>query len=263
MQPPAVDPRRGVIIPSYNSGPILADTVRQVLARWLPVIVVIDGSTDGSEIPLDGISGRAPGLHVLRLARNGGKGAAVHEAMRAAAALGLTHAATFDADGQHFADDIPRFMGVSAANPQSMVLGDPVFGPDAPPERVIARRAANFFARIESGGQIGDSLFGFRVYPIGPALEVMGNTRHGRGYDFETHLAVHLSWLGVPAINIPTPVRYPARVAGGVSHYRYTRDNILLARRHAALLGGALARGRARAVPRRDVGFPAPLASRS
>lgn len=236
MTTPPGDGRRGVIIPTYNSGPILATTVRSVLARWQPVIVAIDGSTDESTRPLAAMASGVPGLHLVELSRNVGKGAAVHAGMEVAARLGLTHVAVFDADGQHDTDDLPRFMKASSENPGAMILGTPVFGPDAPRERVVARRVANFLTGLESGGVIADSLFGFRVYPLGPALGVMNNSRQGRGYDFETHLAVHLVWLGVPAVNLPSRVRYLARSQGGVSHYRYLRDNLLLARRHAALL---------------------------
>ena len=241
--PPATDTRRGVVIPSYNSGPLLAETVRDVLSVWLPVIVVVDGSTDGSGAEVANLAATTPGLHVLESAKNQGKGCAIASGLRFAADLGLTHVAVFDADGQHHAPDLPKFMEASRRDPGAMILGRPVFGPDAPRVRIAGHALANFFSAVETcGGGIGDSLFGFRVYPVLPALEVFRQTRGGRGFDAETQLAVRLCWSGVRAANLPTPVRYRTAQAGGISHFRYWRDNILLVRAHAALLAGAARR---------------------
>jgi hypothetical protein len=60
--------------------------------------------------------------------------------------------------------------------------------------------------------------------------------RGGRGFDFDTQLAVRLYWRGVPPVNLPTRVRYHSADRGGISHFDYLRDNLLLARTHAGLL---------------------------
>ena len=118
-----------------------------------------------------------------------------------------------------------------------MILGRPVFGPDAPTVRVVGRRAGNWFANLETWwGGIDDSLFGLRVYPVGPALETLRSIRGGRRFDFDTQLAVRLYWRGVPPMNLPTRVHYHAANLGGISHFDYLRDNLLLARAHAGLL---------------------------
>ncbi len=240
-----IDPQRVVIIPSYNSGPLLEQTVRSVLAFWRPVVVILDGSTDGSGDPVVALSRTEPGLHVLAHTGNSGKGAAVHAALNFAADRCWTHAAVFDADGQHEAADLPRFMQASRADPQAMIMGTPVFGPDAPPIRVLGHRVADFWARLETpGSHLGDSLFGFRVYPVLPAIKVMQETRGGRGFDFDTQLAVRLAWAGLPVISLTTPVRYPLSGGNGVSHFHYLRDNLLLIRTHASLLLHAPARYR-------------------
>lgn len=238
-----------VLIPSFNSGPKLAETVRAARARWPDVWVVVDGSTDGSAAPLlaeaeaEGEAG-APGLRVLLLPENRGKGAVVLHGLREAVAAGFTHALTMDADGQHPAERIPAFMAASRADPEAMVLGLPVFGPDAPALRVRGRRVSNWWAGLETAwaGGIGDSLFGFRVYPVRPLLEVMEAGRWMRRFDFDPEAAVRLSWRGVRAVNLPAPVRYPSAAEGGVSHFRYGRDNLLLTWMHARLVLGAAAR---------------------
>lgn len=226
---------RLVLLPSYNSGPLLARTVSDALAAWPNVWVVLDGSTDESAQTLSEIGPTSPGLRVIELKVNQGKGGAILAGMRAALTAGFSHALVMDADGQHAAGSIQEFMAASFENPAAMILGVPRFGADAPRLRVQGRKVGNFFTWIETAGAVRDSLFGFRVYPLDPAVRVLSRTRHGRRFDFDTELAVRLVWAGVPAINHPAPVFYPPRAGGGVSHFGYFRDNFLLARTHTRL----------------------------
>ena len=232
-----------VIIPSYNSGPLVLRTVREARQAWTPVWVVVDGSTDGTGAQLRELAAADAGLRVDVLARNGGKGGAVLRALEAAHAAGFTHALTMDADGQHPADLIGTFMRASAARPGAMVLGRPVFGPEAPLLRVRGRRISNAWTDVETlGAGIGDSLYGFRVYPIAPLLAVMRAGRWMRRFDFDPEVVVRLAWRGVTPINIDAPVKYLRADEGGVSHFHYGRDNVLLTWMHLRLLGGFLLR---------------------
>ncbi len=225
-----------VLLPSYNSGPLLALTAAEVLDQWPDVWVILDGSSDGSVEEIHQLASRNSRLRVVHLQPNRGKGAVVLHAMTLAQQEGFRHALVMDADGQHPAAQVPEFMRLSTRYPDAMVLGVPVFGADAPPERVHGRRVGNFFAGLETlGGGVRDSLFGFRLYPIQKSLEVMSKTSHGRRFDFDTELAVRLFWAGVQPINRPVPVFYPPRQEGGVSHFAYLRDNFLLAKTHARL----------------------------
>jgi glycosyltransferase involved in cell wall biosynthesis len=227
---------RCVIVPSYNSGRLLEDTLRSCLEVWQPVIAVIDGSTDGSASRARDLTDGTDRLEVITHEQNAGKGGAVLTGMERAATRGMTHAAVFDADGQHEAAELPRFMAASAAHPEAMILGVPVFGADAPALRVSGRRVGNWWTNLETWwGGIDDSLFGFRVYPIAPSLRILRGIRGGRRFDFDTQLAVRLYWAGVPPLSLSTPVRYPERASGGVSHFRYLQDNLLLTRVHIGL----------------------------
>lgn len=227
-----------VVIPSYNSGRMLESTLNAVLPLGFKVFTIIDGSTDGSDLFLDTARFTSnPLLRVIRFSKNQGKGAAAIAGMQAAEESGFSHAVLFDSDGQHAVGDIPKIVNVSAEHPDSMILGTPIFGADAPPERVYARRVANWATNLSAHGTfIADSLFGFRVYPIRAAIAALNDTSHGRAFDFETQIAVRLAWRGVRAINFPTRVTYPEREKGGVSHFHYLRDNVLLVRTHASLL---------------------------
>jgi len=219
------------------------ETVAAARARWAPVWVVVDGSTDGSAELLRTMAASDPQLRVIVLAENRGKGAAVLAGMAAAAALGYTHVLTMDSDGQHPAQLIPDFMLASQAHPDAMVLGKPVFDADAPRLRVNGRKVSNWWANLETlWAGIGDSLYGFRVYPVAPLLRVMRAGRWMRRFDFDPEAVVRLAWAGVPPLNIAAPVRYFAAAEGGVSHFNYLRDNILLTWMHTRLFLGFLLR---------------------
>ena len=232
-----------VLIPSYNPGEKVYETVRAARAQWAPVWVVVDGSTDGTAQGLQTLAQDDPDLRILILPRNQGKGAAVLHGLNEAAGQGFTHILTMDSDGQHPAELIPEFMAASRHNPQAMVLGVPVFDADAPALRVQGRKVSNGWANLETlWAGIGDSLYGFRVYPIKPLCQVMRGQRWMRRFDFDPEAVVRLCWRGVRPVNLPAPVKYLRADEGGVSHFNYLRDNILLTWMHARLMLGFLLR---------------------
>ncbi len=227
-----------VLIPSYNSGKRLHETVTRARAAWPHVLLVVDGSTDGSADMLK----EAAGFRIIRRAGNGGKGAAVLDGLREADASGFTHVLVMDADGQHPAGEIQHFMALSAAHPGAMILGAPRFDANAPRIRVWGRKISNVLVRFLAGKYIKDALFGFRVYPVAPLLRVMQASRHMRSYDFDAEAVVRLAWEGLFAINEPAPVKYFAKAEGGISHFHYWRDNFRFARMYARLFASLLAR---------------------
>jgi len=147
-----------------------------------------------------------------------------------------------DADGQHPARSIPEFMQLSKQNRGAMVLGVPRFDASAPRIRVIWRKLSNVLTRLETLRPLPDSLFGFRVYPVAALRQVMESSRWMRRFDFDAEAAVRLCWRGFRPINLPTPVRYFRPDQGGVSHFNYLRDNVLLTWMHARLLAGFVLR---------------------
>jgi glycosyltransferase involved in cell wall biosynthesis len=228
-----------VLIPSYNTGRLLADTVAHALEHWREVLVVIDGSTDGSAAAVEAMQAAHPGLRMIRQPQNRGKGAAVLRGVEFAATEGFSHVLTMDADGQHPAEWIPRFITLAESHPHAVLLGKPVFGPEAPQLRVQGRRISNSWANLETlGWGIGDSLFGMRVYPVQALLRAFRGTFFARRFDFDTEIAVRVCWQGVPVVNVPTPVRYLTAAEGGVSQFRYFRDNAVLTWMHTRLFFG-------------------------
>ncbi len=232
-----------VLIPSYNTGQKVIETVCTARKFWWPVWVVVDGSTDGTADALHDMARNDSGLRVMVLPHNQGKGAAILHGLREAGAAGYSHVLTMDADGQHPAVKIPEFMAVSCAHLQAVILGVPVFDASAPSIRVRGRRISNWWANLETLWEgIGDSLYGFRVYPIEPLRDIMERQIWMRRFDFDAEAAVRLCWRGLRLINLNAPVRYFRPEEGGVSHFNYLRDNVLLTWMHVRLVLGFVLR---------------------
>ncbi len=226
-----------VLIPSYNPGPRLLSTARAALANWSPVWVVTDGSSDGSTAEIQKLAATEPHLHVIVRPINGGKGAAVLTASEAALAAGFTHALVLDADGQHPEERIPDFMAAARARPAALIIGQPIFGPEAPAVRLYGRKLSIGMVYLSTLGRVvADPLFGFRVYPLAPLVAAFRTTRFARRYDFDPEVAVRMIWAGTPVQNIPATCRYLSKNEGGISHFRYVRDNGRMVWLHARLL---------------------------
>src|SRR5664279_551840 len=99
----------------------------------------------------------------------------------------------------------------------------------------VSKRASPFETL---GAGIDDALYGFRVYPIEPLVAVMRGQSWMRRFDFDPEAVVRLAWRGVTPINIAAPVKYLRPEEGGVSHFRYGRDNALLTWMNLRLLLG-------------------------
>lgn len=232
-----VNHRPLILIPSYNPGMRVVETVKGARRFEAPVWMVSDGSTDGSNRAVLELFGSDPFFRLLCSPHNGGKGAAVFLGLTEAHSQGFTHVLTLDADGQHPTEEIPNFIRLSKHHPDAMILGQPCFGGDAPPIRVQGRKISNAWACLETlNPKLGDSLFGFRLYPLAPLLAVMRDNRWMRGFDFDPEALVRLTWRGVPSRQIDCAVRYPSAAEGGVSHFRYGRDNLRLIFMHLRLI---------------------------
>ena len=201
-----------VIIPVFNHAATLAEVVRGAQA-FCPVIVVDDGSTDRPPT-LDGVT-------LIRFEQNQGKAAALQAGFAKAVELRFTHAITMDADGQHFAEDLPAFLAVARAQPEALVTGVRDFvAAGAPAGRRRANAFSSFWFRAETGVRVTDTQCGFRCYPL--ALTQRLRTRSQR-YAFELEFMVRASWTGTPIMAVPVRSSYePEQVRR--SHFRPVAD---------------------------------------
>jgi len=231
-----------IVVPVYDHEQAVGATVTALRPWGLPTILVDDGSGPRCAAVLDRLAADHAGwLQLLRLPRNGGKGAAVTAGLRAAAERDRSHALQIDADGQHDAADIPRFLAAAERQPEAVINGCPVFDESVPKARLYGRYATHLWVWINtlSGSAIGDSLCGFRVYPLRATLALLDRVAIGQRMDFDIDIIVRLYWSGLTVVNLPTRVGY---ACDGVSHFHLWRDNLLISRTHAKLFFGMLVR---------------------
>jgi glycosyltransferase involved in cell wall biosynthesis len=227
------------VIPVYNHGEAVGAVAANVRAHGLRCILVDDGSSAGCAAVLDALA-QAADVTLVRLALNQGKGGAMMAGLRAAADAGYSHALQIDADGQHDARDIPRFLASAAAEPDAVICGTPVYDESVPKVRLIARYATHIWVWINSLSlEIRDSMCGFRVYPLPPVVRLIDEARLGRRMDFDPEVLVRLHWRGMKIVSLPTRVTYPQ---DGLSHFRLGLDNWLITKMHARLAVGMLLR---------------------
>jgi predicted LPLAT superfamily acyltransferase len=220
------------VVPCYNHGAAVGGVVARLRALALPVIVVDDGSEAATARILDELQG----IHLVRLERNSGKGAAVTRGLREAARLGYTHALQVDADGQHELGDVPRFLERGRAAPDAVICGEPIYDQSAPKSRLYGRLITRFWVWVETRGRArGDAMCGFRLYPVAATVALLDRRRVASGMSFDIEILVRLVWDGVPVQSVPTRVVYPA---GGVSHFRMLRDNLRISGTHTRLFFG-------------------------
>ncbi|WP_028081065.1 glycosyltransferase family 2 protein [Solimonas soli] len=231
--------RACLVVPVYDHGQAIAGTLAQLRPHGLRCYLVDDGSHEACRRELDRLASAQPDwLRLLRLPVNSGKGAAVMAGFERAAADGYTHAVQFDADGQHDAADVPRLVTLAASHPQALVTGVPKYDASVPKSRLYGRYVTHVWVWINTLSlRIRDSMLGFRVYPLAPALQVWRTQHVGRRMDFDTEIMVRLYWLGVDVLSLPTRVTYPS---DGVSHFDVLRDNLRISRMHARLFLGML-----------------------
>ena len=231
-------PSTAIVIPLYNHGATIAATVDRLRPYGLPIYIVDDGSDAATQAALAELHRRHPELHCLRLAQNGGKGAAVIAGMREAAALGGSHVLQIDADGQHDAADVPRFLAEARAHPRAIVNGRPLYDDSVPTGRLVGRYATHVWVWINTLSlAIADSMCGFRAYPLAATIAMLDRESVGLRMDFDIEIIVRLHWAGVPVRNLPTRVTYPL---DGVSHFDLWRDNLRISKMHARLFFGML-----------------------
>jgi glycosyltransferase involved in cell wall biosynthesis len=230
-----------VVIPVYNHPDTIGGMVEAVLAQGLRCILVDDGSEPRCAAVLDALERAHAGqVSLVRLPHNEGKGGALMAGLREASRQGHTHAVQIDADGQHDAKDIPRFLERAQAHPHAVICGSPLYDSSVPKGRLYGRYATHVWVWINTlSFAIRDSMCGFRVYPLGATVALIDSVKIGKRMDFDPEVLVRLFWRGVQVVNQPTRVNYPK---DGISHFRLGRDNLLISRMHATLFVGMLLR---------------------
>ncbi|MFT5659178.1 MAG: glycosyltransferase involved in cell wall biosynthesis [Gammaproteobacteria bacterium] len=230
-----------ILIPVFNHAESIGPTLAAVLEFDYPVLLVDDGSHQPCREVLIKLSEQHPdSVTLLRLAENGGKGAAIKAGLKSLMQSGYSHAVQIDSDGQHDLTDLPEFLRTSIDNPEALVVGYPVYDSTVPKLRYYGRYLTHVWVWINTlSFEIRDTMCGFRVYPVPQAVALVAQGNCGDRMEFDPEIIVRWFWQGGSIRNIPTRVLYPI---DGVSHFRLWRDNGLISFMHARLFLGMLRR---------------------
>lgn len=207
-----------VVIPAFNEARTIRDVAGRALEQAPLVIVVDDGSADGTAGALEGLP-----VVLLRSDRNRGKAASLRAGADEAIKRGATAILTLDGDGQHCPEDIPRLAEAYAAAPGRIVIGSRLHKrEEIPPARYWANRFANFWISWAAGYAIADSQSGFRIYPVALFSQARVNYDEAHSFVFESEILIEAARLGVHANCVPISVIYSMRARP--SHFRPVVD---------------------------------------
>jgi len=206
-----------VIIPTYNNDMTLEQVMRDVLEYTEDVIVVNDGATDRTPE----ILGKFVSLPVITIPKNKGKGYALRLGFHYALKQGFRYAITIDSDGQHYPDDLLKFLDKIEQEPDSVIIGARNMDHySVPGTSSFGHKFSIFWFRIETGLKVPDIQSGYRLYP----LEKMERMRFfGRKFEFEVEVLVKLAWKGVKITSVPIKIYYAPK-GERVSHFRKVHD---------------------------------------
>ena len=127
------------VIPTHNHFEALSPIVASLRGAELEVIVIDDASPEPAKSTIAALHAPHNGIEIIRLAINGGKGAAVTAGLYRARDRGFTHALQIDADGQHDLVDLPKFLAQATAHPDALITGQPMYDASVPKGRLYGR----------------------------------------------------------------------------------------------------------------------------
>ncbi|MDR1886383.1 MAG: DUF2062 domain-containing protein [Prevotellaceae bacterium] len=203
-----------IVVPTYNNGGSLAETIEKTLSQGFRLIVVNDGSTDGTaEI----LSSYVPEITVVSLPGNRGKGFALRQGFAEACRAGFAYAVTLDSDGQHNPENICLFVEKLNETGEAVIIGNrsTVIG-NVPAKSTFGRKFSNFWFWVETWTKCGDTQSGFRLYPLKPLMKKHLFTAR---FEFEIESIVRLAWDNIPVREVSIPVTYLPEEKR-VSHFR-------------------------------------------
>jgi glycosyltransferase involved in cell wall biosynthesis len=204
--------RIAAVVPAFNEARSIGAVVKGARAHVDDVIVVDDGSTDGT-----GTAAAEVGAHVVAHGVNRGKGWAIRTGLAAALSGPCTHVLMMDGDLQHRPSDIPALVAAARVRDADVVVGARVFDRKEMPR---ARYYSNVIGSRALSGLIGapvsDSQSGFRLFRADVLRDLPLTSS---GYEIETEMLIRLARRGARIIEVPVTLAY-----GSASKLRPVRD---------------------------------------
>lgn len=209
-----------VIVPTYNNSGTLQSVIDSCL-EWTPFLVIVnDGSTDNTGHLLSFYADNEA-VEVVGYSQNKGKGHALRVGFAYARSNGFRYAITIDADGQHFASDIPVFVKAIMDTPDALVIGSrDITAKNMPAGNTFANKFSNFWFKVQTCKSLPDTQTGYRLYPLKQMGTMWWVTSR---YEAELEMLVFAAWHGIKLVPVSINVYYPP-VGERVSHFRPGMD---------------------------------------
>jgi hypothetical protein len=221
-----------IAIPAYQEAGTIRALAEEALAQCPRVIVIDDGSTDGTAARLQGLP-----VRLLVHPQNLGKAASLQTAFEFALKHEAACVMTLDGDGQHDPADAPGLLSAWRRNPERIVIGSRLHDKSQfPPARYRANRFACFWISWAAGHPIADSQSGFRVYPREVMALALGGAVRGSRFTFESEILIESASRGHATLAVAIPGRYPQHARA--SHFRPVIDIAKI----VVMVGGRLLR---------------------
>lgn len=218
-----------IIVPVYNNPNTIAKVVSQIREVCDLTLIIVD---DGSDILVESLIKHSENIVHVRKSPNRGKGVALRSGAVKARELGMRHCITMDGDGQHFADDLKRFIEIYERedDPHILVIGVRDFASCSPPRAsVVGRQIGNFWVWVETGTWVSDTQTGFRLYPV----DILAYDSRTTRYEFEIENLVRFLWQKGRLFEVPVKTVYDD---SRVSHFDKIKDNLFMIALHTKLV---------------------------
>ncbi|HUB86773.1 MAG TPA: glycosyltransferase family 2 protein [Verrucomicrobiae bacterium] len=189
------------VIPCFNEAAHIGAVVAGVHRQMPVVIVVDDGSTDGTAE-----KAKSAGAEIIRLPKNSGKGAALRAGWQRANEMDCGWVLMLDGDGQHAPDDIPKFFGFAESARARLVIGNRMENPEAMPwlRRKINCWMSRRISRLV-GADFPDSQCGFRLAHLETLLNLPISAGH---FEIESEMLAVFSAAGEKIGFVPVQTIY-------------------------------------------------------
>ncbi len=199
-----------VVVPTYNEAENIGELAGQILDHGYRLLVVDDGSPDGTGEIADELAAKSRRMGVLHRPGKGGLGPAYIAGFDRALEEGAELVAQMDADFSHDPNDLTRLVG-DVQSGADLVIGSryvPGGGaPDWSPTRRWISRGGNVYARVALGLPVLDATGGYRAFRAGALARLEYGTTHASGYAFQVEMAWRAWLAGLTVIEVPIVFR--------------------------------------------------------